>query len=378
MTTPRSAPPASRHLYALDGLRTLAVAVVIMAHYAASHFHGGYTGVDLFFVLSGFLITRLLTQEFEDSGKIRFDLFYLRRVCRLMPATVVLLTFVTTMRFVMPNAFASPLSWWSSDLIVFFSLANYFCAPLNALGHCWSLSVEEQFYFLWPMTLVIILRRCNLIGTRIAIALALALVGAALRAWLHHHPGAGLDPYFFLFARMDTLLIGAALALAESLPNFGDSARQLCRFRLAEIAMAIFLIGVLCLKEKMMGLMYDGGMTITAIYCAVLIGASVYEPRQTLLKSFLESRPMVWLGRRSYGIYLYHLPIFYMLQPFHAKYSNAVGSLIYTGLGIGLPVVFAALSYHYVEMPFLKLKAHLKWNFPKRPATAAVVGNATV
>jgi peptidoglycan/LPS O-acetylase OafA/YrhL len=359
-------PFRTNHLYVLDGLRALAVAVVMLRHFSVSHFFGGFLGVDLFFVLSGFLITRLLTQEFEASGSIRFDLFYLRRVCRLLPAIIVLLIFVTTLRALMPATFGTTLSWWFSDLAVLFSFANFFSTPLEALGHTWSLSVEEQFYFLWPMTLLVILRRCRTLRGGIAVTLALALSGATVRAWLQSRGGLGIDLYCFLFARMDCLLIGAALALAEGLPNFAGLCARACRLRPGEIAMVVFILIVVLMKDRQMFLMYYGGWTLIALLFAVLVAATVYDPRPTLLKRLLESHPLVWLGRRSYGIYLYHLPIFYLVTPLHVKYPGFASQAAYIGLGLTVPVILAALSYHYVELPFLKRKVHLKWNFPKQ------------
>ncbi len=366
MTPPRTQnlPEAAGHrLYALDGLRAVAVTGVILRHYAQSHCYGGLLGVDLLFVLSGYLITRLLVQEFEASGSIRFDLFYLRRACRLLPAVLLMLTVVTSLRMLMHVTFASPYSWWFSDLAMLFFIANYFM--LEALGPTWSLSVEEQFYFLWPMALLTLLRRCHLIGTRIAIAGVLALAGTALRAWMNHHPIPGLDVYFFLFTRIDTLLIGAMLALAEGLPGFSAAWTRICQFRPAEMAMVIFVAAVLLLKDGTMHVMFDGGWTLMAIVFAVLIGSSIYEPRRTLLKRFLEWHPVVWVGRRSYGIYLYYMPVFVFLKPMYAKYPSFAGQVAHVCLGLILPVVLAAISYRYVELPFLKRKVHLKWNFVK-------------
>ncbi len=366
------------HLYVLDGLRAVAVGVVMLRHYGFSHFYGGFLGVDLFFVLSGFLITRLLAMEFEASASIRFDLFYLRRACRLLPATIVLLIFVTILRALLPSIFATKLSWWFSDLSVLFFFANFFSTPLEALGHTWSLSVEEQFYFLWPMALLVILRRCRTIAARLAITLALALSGAALRAWLQGSGAFGVDIYTFLFARMDSLLIGAALALAMELPSFAGACARACRFFPAEIAMAIFLVAVVLMKPSHMVFMFYGGMTLVALLGAVLVAAVINDPRPTLLKRLLESHPLVWLGRRSYGIYLYHLPVFYLVTPLHVKYTGPVSQVAYLGLGLSMPVILAALSYHYVELPFLKRKVELKWNFPKHELGALAVKKAVI
>jgi peptidoglycan/LPS O-acetylase OafA/YrhL len=100
-----------------------------------------------------------------------------------------------------------------------------------------------------------------------------------------------------------------------------------------------------------------------AIVFAALIAGLVYEPRRTMLKRLLEWHPIVWMGRRSYGIYLYYLPSFYLLSPLHTKFTGLASQICYIGLGFALPITLAALSYHYVEIPFLKRKVQLKWNF---------------
>jgi peptidoglycan/LPS O-acetylase OafA/YrhL len=358
-------------LYALDGLRALAVTTVIMRHYAQSHFYGGFLGVDLFFVLSGFLITRLLVQEYQASGRVRFDLFYLRRACRILPAIVGTLVFVTLLRTLMPQTFDAPLSWWFSDIAVLFSFANFVSDSLNSVGHTWSLSVEEQFYFLWPMTLLVILHRCRSVAGMVVATVSLALAGAVLRAWMFSQGGYGLNVYFFLFTRMDSLLLGAAVALAEGLPNMREKWAHFCRYRPAEIVMALFAVAIVVLSDHRMFYMYYGGLTFMAFLFAVLIGSVSFDPRRTVLKQVLESQPMVWIGRRSYGIYLYHLPVFYLLQPLHQKFPGTLGNLAYTAAGIVVPVTLAALSYHYIEIPFLKLKGHLKWNFAKADGEAS-------
>ena len=341
-----------------------------------THFYGGFLGVDLFFVLSGFLITRLLLAEYEASSHIRFDLFYLRRACRLLPAIVMLLVFVGILRVLMPVTFHTQVSYWFSVIAVLFFFANV--AELGNIGHTWSLSVEEQFYFLWPMTLLVLLRRCHSTGARIAVVAALALASAVLRASLQSHGGLGVNVYCNLFTRMDSLLIGTIVALAEGLPAFPEAVARFCRYRPAEIAMALFLLAVILIKEPRMPYMFGGGLTIFALIAATLVACVIYDQRPTTLKRFLEWHPMVWLGRRSYGIYLYHLPVFYMLQPVHEKFKTPLDQGAYIVAGFVLPVVLAALSYHYVEMPFLKRKVHLKWNFAKpEPAASPAVQAAS-
>jgi peptidoglycan/LPS O-acetylase OafA/YrhL len=135
--------------------------------------------------------------------------------------------------------------------------------------------------------------------------------------------------------------------------------------------MALFAVAIVVLSDHRMFYMYYGGLTFMAFLFAVLIGSVSFDPRRTVLKQVLESQPMVWIGRRSYGIYLYHLPVFYLLQPLHQKFPGTLGNLAYTAAGIVVPVTLAALSYHYIEIPFLKLKGHLKWNFAKADGEAS-------
>jgi peptidoglycan/LPS O-acetylase OafA/YrhL len=340
----------------LDGLRALAVAGVFLYHANVSWMPGGFLGVDLFFVLSGYLITSLLLREFSDRGTIDLVAFWGRRARRLFPAVAVVILFallatLTIARDDLGRTRADALSalvyltnW--HEILASHSYFNQFGRP-SLLQHLWSLAVEEQFYLFWPLLLLLGLRRLH---PRTVIGLtALLAVASCTLMWVLYNPNG--DPsavYYGTETRAFTLLIGALLAFAW--PSAQTALRRWRHSTTAVDAIGVAaLLGVLALFVRMQDFdpwLYRGGFLLMAVVGAVLVAAAA-EP-DTRLGRALGWSPLRWLGARSYGIYLWHWPIMQLTRPQLDVSLHGAPLILLQALAT---LAAAALSYRYVEMP---------------------------
>jgi peptidoglycan/LPS O-acetylase OafA/YrhL len=330
-------------LPALDGLRALAVVAVVVYHTWTGPAHGGGdVGVDVFFVLSGYLITSLLLAERERTGRIDLLAFYRRRALRLLPAlgagvllglVLALMAGTDMLGATAAQALAAVLyvaNWWDIGH-----------AP-NLLSHTWSLSIEEQFYVLWPLLLWALLA---VRGRRLALGVALALSVAMLAERV---VVTGSPAYFRLDTRADALLIGCGTALLTSLGAF-RAIRSATLERIAVVG-GVTLFALIELIAKPADLPFEVPTVIALAAAAVLVG--VAGAPQGATARLLSLRPLSWLGQRSYGVYLYHYPIWAGLV---MPRLGADGPWVLVATG-SLTLVAAALSYRYLERPFLRLK----------------------
>ena len=339
----------------LDGLRAVAVLAVVFYHLNVGWASGGLLGVGVFFVLSGYLITDLLLAEREREGAIALGRFWLRRARRLLPALWVMLVVVTLwIVFLEPSqlggirgALLAALlyfsNWWYA-----FQHVSYFAsfgAP-SPLGHLWSLAVEEQFYLLWPLLLILALRfvhrRWLLAGLVIAGAVASAWAMAAL-----FQPGS--DPtrvYEGTDTRAFQLLIGASLAVVWPSRRLTGSLPALRRRgldALGGLGLAVIVVMVMDTNEYQT-LLYRGGMVILSLATVAVIAALVHPA--PLLGRILGAPPLRWIGVRSYGIYLWHYPIIVLTTP-----TDSTPGPVLALLQLGATVAVAGLSWHFVEEP---------------------------
>ena len=331
----------------LDGIRALAIAVVFLSH-VQWHVPGGYYGVDVFFVLSGFLITTLLLQEHGKTGRIALGAFYARRTRRLLPALVCVLVLVAVIFTV---SFHGQL--WASEFAVIVYLGNWF----EAFGHrlaggllvqTWSLGIEEQFYALWPILLLVGLSRGWSSRKLLLVALIPAIGSYALRTvlWGPGAPGGPENafPYFSSFTRADSILLGCALAIAISDEQLRERLAFLKRPALAGAALAAIVAAALIdgNANPLVWAMVDIASVIVVGHIA-LVGSSP-------VTRLLSTKPLVWIGARSYGIYLYHYPIIiWTLATFHPM-ATAPG-LVQTVFFAGVTALVAEISYRFVEVP---------------------------
>jgi peptidoglycan/LPS O-acetylase OafA/YrhL len=329
------------HRRALDGVRGLAILLVLLYHVSMSTFGGGFIGVDLFFVLSGFLITSLLLEEWRDTGSISLGSFYARRALRLLPALiVVLLAMIAVSALTEPPKAAAAMR--TSALMTFFYSANWFLAfkayPRGELSPTWSLSVEEQFYLVWPVLLVMLLRMgCSrrAIG---GVVVALLLASAAARAFLWVTTRDFERVMFGTDTHADGLLAGvlAALLVADG------AAPPRTTTPIVLACLAIFVP----LGWPGDPSMFLGGFLAFNAAGAVLVAGMVTSPWR-----LFEWAPMVWMGRVSYGLYLWHFAAPWMLSRTGVSLGKG-----YWAAAVALTFAAAAASFYALERPLLKYK----------------------
>lgn len=352
--TPTDASPENESLLpyqpALDGLRAIAVIAVLLYHGGSQWFPGGFLGVDVFFVLSGYLITSLLLAEWEVRHSLDLTRFWARRARRLLPALLLTLLLTAVMAVLIGGEFARSVredglaslfyvsNWW------FIAQGSSYVADLgnqSPLTHTWSLAIEEQWYLFLPLVLVIVLPRLRS-RWQLAVGLVAVAVMSATVMWLVAPAGAA-DPsrvYFGTDTRVQGLLIGGALACV---------APYLVRSRLiswgALGATAMLLLALLTVSFDD-PTMYRGGFALVAVGVAIVIAAVTVHPGGRLAHA-LSVPPMVAIGKISYGLYLWHWPVYILLSPERTGLSGlgllAVRLVLTTGL--------AAASYHLVELP---------------------------
>jgi peptidoglycan/LPS O-acetylase OafA/YrhL len=334
----------------LDGLRALAVIGVFVYHARLDWMPGGFLGVDLFFVLSGYLITSLLLVEWEARNRIDLRRFWLRRARRLLPALVLVVLAALILSAIFARAdLAHTRSDAVSSLLYYTNwhliIANHSYFVLHGspslLQHLWSLAVEEQFYLIWPLLLV---PGLVLVGRkRLPMLVIAAIVASAALMWTLYNPyGDPSRVYYGTDTRAFLLLMGILLALVW--PAIERLRRAVPLLELLGVAA---LVGTVLLFRQMQDFdptLYRGG-DVAAAFCFAVLIAAVAHPR-TGISQALGIAPLRWLGERSYGIYLWHLPIVILLLGVNARPSPAL-----VLAAAVLVVAAAALSYRFVEEP---------------------------
>ncbi|HVV36762.1 MAG TPA: acyltransferase [Acidimicrobiales bacterium] len=341
----------------MDGVRAVAVVLVIAFHIGTlwgdggGLFHGGFIGVDIFFVLSGFLITSLLVEERAKVGSVGFRKFYARRALRLFPALAgVLLAYLLYVW----TTDASIKTTLQEILSVVFYVSNFaqtfFLKEMQKSGltFTWSLAIEEQFYVVWPALLMFGLLRYAKTRQTVLVTIALGAVASMVIRIIVWHWGGGFPAaYMRPDCRADGLLIGAFCAFAwrwELVPRrWLNEVALLCAGAILALAVLVHLTGV----------MYDAGFTAVSLATGVIILA-IAENRTSLLP-VLEWQPLRWIGKVSYGLYLWHpLAIVIALRVFRAE-----GRVFVAFAAVGLTLLSTVASWHLIERPFLRLKSRV-------------------
>jgi peptidoglycan/LPS O-acetylase OafA/YrhL len=351
-------PAPLRHVPALDGLRGVAVAGVLLFH--ADHLLGGFLGVDLFFTLSGFLITTILLQEVVRTGGVRLGTFWARRARRLLPALFALLVAVALYAavFARPDelgairsdAFATIgyVANWHS-IVSGHGYWDLFAAP-SPFRHTWSLAIEEQFYVVWPLVVLAVAWSVRSARRRPPVMLGVSLaLAAASSLWMAALYRPGHDPqrvYLGTDTRVASILLGAALA---SLVLWRGPVRAMSARWLLE---AVAIVSALTLAWAWVTvdggdtMLYRGGFALFAL-CAVSVIATVTHPVMGPVGRTLSFAPLRWLGLISYGLYLWHWPVYLVLTPVR----TGIDGWLLVAVRITVSIAIAVASYFCVEMP---------------------------
>ena len=341
----------------LDGLRAVAVAAVLAFHAGVAGVGGGLLGVDLFLVVSGYLITSLLLRERDRTGTVSLSAFWVRRARRLIPALLVTLTGVALASRWLPIVPAAQLRgdllaavYYGSNWHYVIAGQSYFSAfgSPSPLLHLWSLAVEEQFYLVWPLVAVVALRWWGRRGLGVFAGVG-ALASAGWAAFLFLD-GAGLNRvYYGTDTRAQSLLVGCVLACLLGAPASAARVRSRTALGWAGLAGAAALLWCFHAVGGTGGFLYQGGFLLVALSGALVIAALVGTDQGpgAVLGRVLSLSPLRYVGRISYGLYLYHWPLFQVLDQSRTGLSGS--RLLVFRLAATLAV--AALSFHVVEEP---------------------------
>ncbi|HST82478.1 MAG TPA: acyltransferase [Kineosporiaceae bacterium] len=370
---------------ALDGLRGLAVLAVMMFHTSPAA-HGGFMGVDIFFVISGYLITTLLLLEWARTGGVDLRSFYIRRSLRLAPALLFMLLLATPLIiFGISEEMHMPMA--AAVASVLFYVANWASVAVNdglgPLTHTWSLAIEEQFYLIWPLVLIAILARRR---RPPVISLAVLIVIVVVARWICWDLTHGAWLYYATTSHSDGLLIGALLAIvlqkAQASAPVSPTSPETAPIRLREPSFQALLapaatpagapvttsassiwpsstvaawFGMAGIAALMATLHIDSnatfqyGLPLIALFTALVVWHLATET-SGLLIWLLSLRPLTIVGTVSYGLYLYHFPVFHFIQK--QGYSHPVQH----ALELSISAAVTAFSWFVVEKPALRLK----------------------
>jgi peptidoglycan/LPS O-acetylase OafA/YrhL len=387
----------------LDGLRAVAVALVLADHGGIPGVGGGFLGVDIFFVLSGFLITSLLLDELGRTGRIDLVGFWIRRARRLLPALVLMvLTIVVGRQLFSAEAIrglrdeAVAAFFWAANWMFVAKDSDYFNqgAPASPLQHAWSLGVEEQYYIVWPVLLIAVAvllasrarhngRLASLGAVRVAVLLlaSLGALGSAGAAVLLASDAARDRVYFGTDTRAQALLTGAAASALlvgdwQSL-NRGWSLIRSRRGRWMNCLLSLIGLAALAVAAHYASgnaAEFRHGLLIAAAAAAVLIVAPVALDQRGVVAIVLARRPLVWLGTISYGVYLWHWPIFLVVNGQRTGWSG----LSLFALRCAATLAVSALSWWLIEEPIRNWRPVRVPLLPLAGATVATAAAVTI
>jgi peptidoglycan/LPS O-acetylase OafA/YrhL len=403
------------YLPGLDGLRAIAVTAVLVYHANHEWLSGGFLGVEVFFVISGYLITLLLLSEKERTGRVRLGQFWLRRARRLLPALFVMMA---SLAIYMSLFKPRPMGQARGDLLAgTFYVSNWFqiwvgqsytaAANFAPLRHLWSLAVEEQFYLVWPLVMVVLLRRRGdrlprvalwLLGASVFIALVVAALYIGGTVFIGadpvtNAPSCGIGEshgyvsvlghcinvnealYLSTLSRAGGLMLGSAFALvwrpvAIMRGPLRTRGRRMDLFGLLGLAGLAYLMNSLELVDALTNeydsRLFRGGFLITGLCTIAVIAAATH--RRAWIGRLLGIRPLHWVGTRSYGLYLYHWPIYQIIREPGEQLS--VRQFL-TALLIALPIT--ELSYRLVELPVRRGRFGEWMRGERKPRTKAAL-----
>ena len=340
-----------KYIKEIDGLRALAVIMVLAYHLKMPFAKSGLLGVTVFFVISGYLITGILINEIEESGGVDLKNFWLRRIRRLLPAVLsmaVVMIFVSAVvnRVVFTKGCNDLLSavfgynnWWQ-----IFRKVSYFenAGAPSPFTHCWSLAIETQFYLIYPILLILLSKARNRGKVFAAVTAVLAMISVVLMGVLYSPDGDPSRVYYGTDTRAFSLLIGALAAIQKEYHIIKVKLRGKLWAVIGSISVLI-LIGMMMLISSYSSFLYYGGQAIVSVLAAFVVYAVTVS--RSLLNIILDSSILKWIGDRSYSIYLWHYPIIVLMS----GGKRAAWWIVI--LEVVLSVGFAELSYRFIETP---------------------------
>ncbi|MDB1653653.1 acyltransferase family protein [Enterococcus durans] len=351
----------SRYITGFDGIRSLAVVGVILYHLLPTSMKGGYLGVPIFFVVSGYLITDLLRQEWEQNGKINIWQFYVRRMKRLYPGLAFLLitasAYITlfqrgllnNLRGVVVSSLLYVNNWWqiNNGLSYFDRFANE-----SPFTHIWSLAVEAQNYLIWPVIFVLLMVFVRKRKWIFYTVLGTSVLSAILMMILYTPGGDPTRVYYGTDTRLFSIWMGSALAFVwpstRLKKNIPKQAKRV--LNLAGLISLLALILFFFFLDDHYSFVYYGGMFLVSIFCVILVAVTAHPGAS--LDRWLTNPVFTWIGKRSYGIYLYQFPVMIFYE---AKVSDIADHvLIHTVIEISLILIISELSYRYIERPLAR------------------------
>lgn len=341
------------HRPALDGVRAMAILLVLGVHtlyllipkYQGRFLPGGFIGVDIFFVLSGFLITCLLLEEWQRQHRISMRNFYRRRALRLFPALWAVMAVQLGYTLLEHDPLRSDLKGLAAIFFYFGNWSWKFGAVIPAnMAQTWSLAVEEQFYLVWPLLMVALLRAAN---RRVmpAVMAGLIAVGFCSRLALWHLGVPWTEVGVQTEVRLDALMIGAMLAYL--LKSGWRPGRRIELYGWVGTG-CIAVVALTTRRES--GWLFDGGYTVVALAAVLAICAALDDQRP--LGRILSLGPLQVIGRLSYSLYLWHMLIFTAVE----RAWPTRPSVERLAVGWGLTAIASVVSYHVIELPFLRRK----------------------
>jgi len=354
---------APSRIEGLDGLRAIAVLAVLLYHMRPAAMPGGFLGVDVFFVISGFLITTLLLRELHAQHRLDVARFWLHRARRLLPALVLVVLVSISLGFIvggdlLVNIRRQTLGalTFSNNWLEIGAGSNYFAhtSPLLFMNF-WSLAVEEQFYLCWPVLLAFIMAYTKSLRGRVLTALGIAAASALGMMVLFELGEPSSRVYYGTDTHLFGLMIGAALAFAAA-----SAARPLdtpwwqrMRAPAAHTALLLLLVSMLTMAQSS-ALTFRGGIVVASLLTAVVI-AALLGPDGALRRG-LQWPPLVWVGQRSYGIYLWHWPmILIVTAALPASTADSALNWFTSALALGLTLVLSWASFRWLEVPVRRL-----------------------
>lgn len=380
----------NNYLYFLDGLRAVAILAVLAFHFDNTWLSGGFLGVEIFFVISGFIITKLLLDEWQKTGKIDLKRFWLRRLRRLIPAafTVMVATWICVLLW-----FPEEINQVFEDLIYGLTFTNNWNYIVNERSyfeligrprlfeHLWSLGVEFQFYVFWALLCMVLFRLKKSMSISI-IALS-AFASTCLMAMLFNPE---LDPsriYFGTDTRISALLIGSIVAISvrENDEPLNSTNHFLLNF--VTFIGVIGLVSFCFFAESSDAFLFQGGFLAVSILTASVIASCLKLSQQktlTPILGLLSSAPLRFIGIRAYGLYLWHWAIFALTQPFVDVPFEGITLLF---VRLGLTFMFSEITFQFIEKPirngslerfFMQQKSFALWMFAGSMSLAGCSG----